>query len=221
MKTIFILTLLFFFSCEEKIDLIDFDFTKDSLNTVILGLRNELNQRDEKIQSLNTKIEDLNILISELQSNLAKSFPINLQNRSPLYFSSNEFCDTLLVSIAGNNWNEALYTIEIKQRTGETRYFFQQKFRSMVSGFDYSSKEFLVNVSHNYLKPDSQKYAKSLPMPFIESESEKLEIDDDEYNDIIHQNVPIFRHQTYFEGWKVLYYNREQDKARVILSGGY
>lgn len=216
MKAYWIILTTFFFSCEESINKLEYDFVVDSLRTEIKKLNRDVLVKNDTIASLVKRIDGLEDKLSDLVSRQ----PVDFESRFPILFSSKTLYDTLVTSISGRNWESSIYKIRIIDVSGKKLYGFQRDFSNMVSGFNPREHKFLLEVAEEFLNKETQQFASELPPKFINTESETLEINDDEYSSLRARNVPIFRHQTYFEGWRILYYDTKIQLYEVIIEGG-
>lgn len=152
----------------------------------------------------------------------------NLERTAKVYFSSALNPDTLRVAVKGNPCWEGMASISITNQKGQVLYRRDQRFKSLnaVQWDDPSqpalAKEFVDSTIEKGMIGNSSKLPpwEGNADDFYEKNSTSPAIDTDRYEALRKLKLPVFYHQTYYEGGLHLVYDPKQKAVVVILEGG-
>jgi hypothetical protein len=152
----------------------------------------------------------------------------NVERTAKIHFSSATSPDILRVAVKGNPCWAGMASISITTSKGRILYRRDQRFKSLnpVQWDDPSqpvlAKEFVDYTIEKGIIGNSS----GLPPwtgnaeDFYDNNSTSVAIDVDRYEALRKLKMPVFYHQTYYEGGIHLVYDTKQKAAVIVLEGG-
>lgn len=142
-------------------------------------------------------------------------------------FSSEAPSDLLKINISGKTCRQAKLKITVFNQNGTEIYKFESPFEQYIVGDRDESQinEDAVNYADSILK--SAIWGKSASLPewkskdeFYDKNSTSVVVDQETYKKYREQNIPVFWHPTYYEGWRHIVYDKEKKVSVILLDGG-
>jgi len=157
-----------------------------------------------------------------------KSLPAcHIERSAPVTFSSPSNPDTLLVSVNGDPCYKGVAVISITSKGGEVVYRHVQPFKQLTATqWDDSALDKDAEAFVNYtITKGMQGLSSALPVwtdpkEFYEANYTSVKVSRERYEEIRKLRLPVFYHQTYYEGGRHLVYDQAQKKTIVIMEGG-
>ena len=154
--------------------------------------------------------------------------PCNVERTAQIYFSSTSTTDALRVSVKGAPCWEGMASISITNKKGEIIYRRDQRFKSLnaVQWDDPIqpdlAKEFVNHTIEKGMVGDSSQLPpwEGKGDDFYEKNSTSPTIDTARYEALRKMKLPVFYHQTHYEGGRHLVYDPKQKVVVIILEGG-
>ena len=152
----------------------------------------------------------------------------NVDRTAQIHFSSASSFDTLRVAVRGNPCWEGMATISITRKNGEVIYRRDQRFKVLTPAqwddpnLQMDAERFVKYTIEEGIIGESSK----LPPwegngdDFYEKNATSLAVSPERYESLRKQNLPVFYHQTYYEGGVDLVYDPSQKTVVIVLEGG-
>lgn len=235
---LFSLFIFLFYSCSDSSESqssLYFEFVNDSLKKEIKLLKSEVLKKNLVISNLKIELDSIKnylhkhskIELDSLKKYIYKHSKIYFSKKSLINFSKLQVKDTLIISIEGDNWDDSKFKVFVKNNLNRSIYYFEQDYHNMVSGFDSEDYQFLAEVANRYTDGvfDTLETTNTLYDYLGDSENyeeyyETLKISLEDYNKLRNKAYPILRHNTYYEGWKKVYFDPIKKRTITIFNGG-
>ena len=142
-------------------------------------------------------------------------------------FSSHEADDTFSVNISGEPCQKAILRITVSNVAGDLLYEYEAPFKQHV--VVHPLKPSLYEAAFDFLKTalESANWGNSSALPqwkpesqFYDENSTSLAVPKVTYQSFRERDLPVLWHQTYYEGWRHIVYDRMSKKAVILLDGG-
>ena len=153
---------------------------------------------------------------------------INYSISRTVIFSHVNISDTILVSIYGNSFEDSKFKITIINSQNDTIYHFVDDFLGHIvestddkKYFDQCAQNLIKETVYNSFETSTSGLPNYLPnSEYYEEYYENIEITREKYEKLRLQAYPIFRHSTYYEGWRKVCFDPDKGKVITIIDGG-
>jgi hypothetical protein len=151
----------------------------------------------------------------------------NIIKETNIFFSNDKVKDRLSIKIIGQPCYEAELIIQITDIQGKILYDYTAPFKSHIavqwddSELDEDAKKFAAQE----IGEDNFKRTEALPvwMPedeYYEENYQEIKVSKPYYEKLLQKHWITFTHRIHSEGWKVIVFDREQQKVILVSAGG-
>ncbi len=151
----------------------------------------------------------------------------NIMKETHTFFSNDKVKDILSVNIKGQPCYKAELIIQITDIHGKILYKYSSQFKPHIAiqwddpTLDKDANKFAEQVIRN----DNFSSTKALPpwMPkdeYYDEYDQEIMVSKSYYEKLCKKNWVTFSHMNHYEGWQVIVFDREQQKAVLVSKGG-
>jgi len=164
----------------------------------------------------------LSILMLFAVPALAETAPCNIRREKAISFSEDKPTDKLIVTIRGRTCDTAVERIRIVGSTGKLLYQYSEPLRNhFTRKINKVDTERAMEV---ILGEDQFQSTRDLPVwqpeeQYYAANSQNISVSQEYYEDIRKRRWRTFSHQMGYEGYRVIVYDREQEKAIEVSRG--
>ena len=150
-----------------------------------------------------------------------------ISKTSGVRFSTERYSDILSVSISGQSCAQSRLTITISSSDGEALYTYQAPFKrhTPTHADDPGLPQVAERLVNSLMDDDSFGRTSELPnwlpaLEYYEAHYQELQLSEAEYEALRTQIWPTYEHLTYYEGWRIIAFDRDRNLAIVVSEGG-
>src|SRR6266853_3055740 len=153
---------------------------------------------------------------------LGETTPCNIRREKAISFSEDNPTDKIIVTIRGRTCDVAVERIRIVGSTGKLLYQYSEPLRNhFTRKINKADTERAMDV---ILGEDQFQSTRALPVwqpkeQYYAANSQNISVSQEYYKDIRKRGWRTFSHHMGYEGYRVIVYDREQQKAIEVSSG--
>ena len=164
----------------------------------------------------------ISILMSFTVTALAQTTPCNVERQKAISFSQDTPTDKVIATIRGKTCDTAMTRIRILDATGRLLYRYSEPLKNAF--MRKITKADADRAMEVILGEDQFRSTSDLPEwqpeeQYYEANSQNVSVSEEYHKDIRNRKWRTFSHQVGYEGYRVIVYDREQQKTIEVSRG--